>query len=128
LEDRSRREDEGEFAYEKLGVWQKGMDLVTEICLLTKQFPSDERYGITAQLRRAAVSIPANLAEGFGRGTQPQLANFARISLESVFELWTELEIAVRTEIATKEQVEKAVGLSSELSRMLDGFIRTVAS
>jgi len=118
----------GDFGYEKLGVWQKGMDLVSEIYLLTRQFPPDERFGITAQLRRAAVSVPANIAEGFGRGSQPQLANFARISLGSVYELRTELEIAIRTEIATREQVETAVNLSTELSRMLDGFIRTVAS
>jgi len=117
-----------EFGYEKLSVWQKGMELVTEIYLLTNAFPAEERFGLGKQLRRAAVSVPANIAEGFGRGTLPQLANFSRISLGSLYEVRTELEIAIRTRIATKEQVEKAVSLSTELSRMLDGFIRTVGA
>ena len=117
-----------EFGFEKLGVWQKGMDLVTEPYLLTRGFPLEERFGLTTQLRRAAVSVPANIAEGFGRGSQAQLANFARISLGSVYELRTEIEIAVRIGIATKQEVEKAASLSIELSRMLDSFIRSVAS
>ncbi len=118
----------GEFGYEKLGVWQKGMDLVTEIYRVTENFPSDERFGLTTQLRRSATSIPSNIAEGFGRGTKPQLANFARISLGSVYELRTELEIAIRTGIAAREELDTAVDLSVELSRMLDGFIRSIAS
>jgi four helix bundle protein len=117
-----------EFGYEKLGVWQKGMDLVTEIYLLTSKFPADEKFGITSQLRRAAISIPANLAEGYGRGSQAHLANFAKISLGSVYEVRTELEIAIRTGIASKEQVDKAASLATELSRMLDSFVRSVVS
>ena len=115
-----------EFGYEKLGVWQKGMDLVVEIYRLTSQFPSDERFGLSSQLRRAAVSVPSNIAEGFGRSTQAHLANSARVSLGSLYEIRTELEIAIRTGIATETEVEKAARLAVELSRMLDGFIRSV--
>ncbi len=117
-----------EFGYEKLGVWQKGMDLVSEIYQVTSRFPPEERFGLTAQLRRAAVSIPANIAEGFGRGSKPHLANFAKMSLGSVYELRTELEIAIRTGIAKREELVTAVNLSVELSRMLDGFIRSLAT
>jgi len=116
------------FGYEKLGVWQKGMDLVSEIYKVTTNFPPDERFGLTTQLRRSAVSIPSNIAEGFGRGSNPQLANFERISLGSLYELRTELEIASRTGIAKREELVTAVNLSVELSRMLDGFIRSFAA
>jgi len=118
----------GDFGYEKLGVWRKGMDLVSEIYHLTSKFPPDERFGLTAQLRRAAISIPSNIAEGYGRDSKPHLANFARVSLGSVYELRTELEIAIRTGIATREEMVTAVDLSVELSRMLDGFIRSIVS
>jgi four helix bundle protein len=115
-----------DFGYEKLGVWQKGMELVSEIYEITRNFPNEERFGLTSQLRRSSVSIPANIAEGFGRRSKAHLANFAKISLGSTYEVRTELEVAIRTGIATREQVEVAIKLSVELSRMLDGFIRSI--
>ena len=116
------------FGYERLAIWQRGMELVEEVYAATKDFPQDERFGLTAQLRRSAVSIPANIAEGYGRGTKPLLAQFVRISIGSTYELRTELEIAVRTRIATREQLNRAIALSVELSRMLDGFMRSIGS
>jgi four helix bundle protein len=115
-----------EFGYEKLDVWKYGMDLVTEIYRVTKSFPSDERFGLTSQLRRASISIPANIAEGYGRGTKPAFANFARIAQGSLFELRTELEAAARIEAATREELSHAIGLAGRLSRMLDGFVRSL--
>jgi four helix bundle protein len=111
-----------EFGYEKLDVWKLGMDLVTEVYRVTREFPTEERFGLTSQLRRASVSIPANLAEGYGRASKPAFANFARIAQGSLYELRTELEVAVRVGAASRE----ALTLAGRLSRMLDGFIRSL--
>lgn len=115
-----------EFGYEKLAVWQKGMDLVSSVYSVTREFPREEQFGLTSQLRRAAVSIPANLAEGYGRKSKSSLAHFARIAQGSLFELRTEMEIARRTGMVLAERIDPLLEQSIELSRMLDGFIRSL--
>lgn len=75
-------------------VWQKAINLVTEIYVKTQNFPKEELYGLTSQIRRCAVSIPSNIAEGCGRKTNKDFANFLGISLGSAFELETQLTIA----------------------------------
>jgi four helix bundle protein len=117
-----------EFGYEKLDIWKTGMDLVTEVYRVTKEFPAEERFGLTSQLRRASVSVPANIAEGYGRGSKPAFANFARIAQGSLFELRTELEVAVRIEAASPEALRPLIEQATKLSRMLDGFIRSLGS
>lgn len=117
-----------EFGYERLGIWQKGMQLVTETYLLTSMFPPDERFGLTAQLRRAAVSVPANIAEGYGLGSKVQLRRYLRMALGSVYEVRTELEIAARTGVAKREEMEKVVTLALDLSRMLGAFIKNTTT
>jgi len=104
------------------------MDLVTEIYRITARFPNEERFGLTIQLRRAAVSIPANIAEGYGRGTKPAFANFARIAQGSLFELRTELEVAVRTKAASIEDLTPAIEMANRLSRVLTGFIKSLGA
>jgi four helix bundle protein len=88
-----------------LRVWQEGMALVKESYALTSAWPKSELFGLTGQIRRAAVSIPTNLAEGKGRGTSGELVRFARIAQGSAYELDTLLEIAQELEFADAERV-----------------------
>jgi len=85
----------GPDAVRNLEIWQEGMDLVREVYRLTRTWPREELYGLTSQARRAAVSMPANLAEGMGRGTPGELSRFAHNALGSAYELDTLLQIAV---------------------------------
>ena len=80
--------------FRDLIVWQKAMELVTLIYQLSKSFPKDELYGLTSQMRRSAVSIPANIAEGYGRKSTQDYLRFLHISMSSNYELQTLLEIA----------------------------------
>lgn len=79
--------------FKELKVWQKSIDLVTETYLKSKDFPKDEIYGLTSQIRRSAVSIPSNIAEGCGRKSNKDFANYLGIALGSAFELETQLII-----------------------------------
>ena len=83
-------------SYRDLKVWQEAMRLATEIYGVTGDFPTTERYGLSQQMRRAAVSIPSNIAEGYGRKTAKQRYNFLENSLGSVFELETQVDLSHR--------------------------------
>jgi four helix bundle protein len=89
--------------FRKLDVWQKSLQLVASIYRLTSGFPAAERYGLSAQMRRAAVSVSANLAEGCGRMGDAELRRFVRISLGSLSELECELLLAGNLQLATQE-------------------------
>ena len=105
--------------YRELTVWQKAMELVVCIYRYTKKFPTDERHGLTSQMRRAAVSIPSNIAEGSrrkGKGT----GHFLIISFGSASELETQLEISKRLEYGTEVDREACEVLLSEVLRMLN--------
>ncbi len=82
-------------SFRDLVVWQKAMVLVEHVYGFSKLFPSDERYGLTAQIRRAAVSVPSNIAEGYGRHSTSDYIRFLQISLGSLNELQTQLELGV---------------------------------
>lgn len=82
--------------FRELEVWKQSMDFVEDVYRLLKQFPVEERYGICDQIRRAAVSIPSNIAEGFGRDTPKEFAHFLSIARGSLYEISTQLEIASR--------------------------------
>ncbi|MCK0125010.1 four helix bundle protein [Gelidibacter sp. F2691] len=82
--------------HKDLDVWKKSMDLVEVVYRLSSQFPSDERFGLTSQMRRAAVSLPSNIAEGAGRKSDKELIQFLHIALGSLGELDTQYLIAVR--------------------------------
>jgi len=92
--------------YCELIVWQKAMDLVTEIYKITATFPSEERFGLSSQARRAAVSIPSNIAEGHGRKTSGAYLNYLSIAYGSLMELETQLQIALseKCSMASKNQ------------------------
>ena len=109
-------------SYRDLRVWQKAMDLVIEVYRVTAQFPSDERFGLTSQMRRAAVSIPSNIAEGHGRQSTREFANFLWIANGSLMELETQVMIAERLSLSPREQADKLRDSLSDGSRMLAGL------
>jgi len=112
--------------YRDLGVWQKAMDLVVEVYRLTRTFPSEEKFGLTAQSRRAAVSIPANIAEGYGRTHRGDYLRHLSMARGSLTELETHLTLAVRLEFVTRDQAMSSWDLCQEVGRMLNKLIRSL--
>ncbi len=86
--------------YQKLVVWQRSMDLVSNVCQTTVAMPGSERFGLTAQIRRAAVSIPSNIAEGAGRNSDKDFVRFLNIACGSLLELETQLLISGQIEVS----------------------------
>ncbi|MBE6741791.1 MAG: four helix bundle protein [Ruminococcaceae bacterium] len=109
--------------YKDLLVWQKGMDIVEETYQLTKLLPKEEIYALSNQMRRAAVSILSNIAEGQQRKSTKEFANFLSISRGSVAELETQLYICVRLNYLTAEQVKKSLDMCAEIGKMLNSLI-----
>ena len=104
-------------------VWQKGMALVTEIYRVTKEFPKDELYGLTNQLRRAAVSIPSNVAEGYARNSRNELQHhFLGQARGSLAELETQIEIAMNLGYMSDQFCTQLLTASGEVARMLTGL------
>jgi four helix bundle protein len=110
--------------YRDLLVWQKSMKLVTHIYQTTKLFPKDEQYGLSAQLRRCAVSVPSNIAEGFGRNGTSEFIRFLQISISSLFEAQTQLEIALNLEYIQNEKFKVLFELTREIERMLSSLMK----
>jgi len=100
-------------------VWQKSMQMVTDVYKATKSFPSDELYGLISQLRRCAVSIPSNIAEGYGRNSTGDYKRFLQIAAGSVFELQTQVEIAFNLKYISKEIFDSLFSLAKEVELML---------
>ena len=119
--DMSRRPIE---SYEDLEVWQMAMELAQVSYTLTKDFPRDEVYGLSAQMKRAAVSIPSNIAEGFGRDGTASFVHFLRIALGSARELETQLLLAARLELVPLVRIEKPRDTAIRVSKMLRALIR----
>ena len=107
-------------------MWQRSVELAEQIYRLTDDFPKEEVYGITSQMRRAAVSIPSNIAEGRYRGTRKDFVHFLRIAYGSAAELETQLEIAKRLPAMKKLDYGKAEGLLEEVMKMLSVMIRKI--
>ncbi len=112
--------------FRDLKIWQQSMELVTEIYRATSSFPEEEKYGLTSQLRRSSVSIPSNISEGFGRNSQGDFKRFVNISMGSLFELQTQIEVAKNLEFISKEIFENLYDNSREIERMMSSFIRTL--
>jgi four helix bundle protein len=106
-------------SYKDLIVWQKSMDLAVEIYLITNCFPKDELYSLTNQIRRAAVSIPSNIAEGRRRNSKLDYLHFLTIAHGSLAETETQLLIAIRLNYLNDAQVEHVLQLQEEISKML---------
>ena len=110
-------------SFRELLVWQKGMELVEETYSSVKLLPKEEMYGLSDQMRRAAVSIPSNIAEGQKRKSPKEFANFLSVSRGSVAELETQYIICERLGFLTGENTKKAIDLCHELYKMLNVLI-----
>jgi four helix bundle protein len=108
-----------------LRVWQEGISVVKDIYALTDDWPKREIFGLTSQVRRAAVSIPANIAEGKGRGSNAEIARFARIALGSAYELDTLLEIASELGFPGHLRIPDLRQRLTSLVRQLSTFIQS---
>jgi four helix bundle protein len=117
---------EGIQSYRDLLVWQKGMALSVLCYELTKSFPKDETYGMVAQIRRASVSIPANIAEGHGRELTRSFVQFLRIAQGSLKELETHLMLAERVGLVQSDSLVQLYSGTDEIGRMLRALIRTL--
>ncbi len=113
-------------SYRDLIVWQKAMDLAEAAYRLTATFPREELYGLTSQIRRSAASIPANIAEGYGRESRGAYIQLLRVAQGSLKELETHLLLAVRVDIATRETADALLAASDEVGRMLRALIRSL--
>ena len=114
--------------FHELVVWQKAIELTVCIYRLTRSLPSDELYGLSSQMRRASVSIASNIAEGRGRLSHAEFRQFLGLAQGSTYELQTQLIIAKKLCLAPAEQLNEAVALSNEVSKMLASFIHTLNS
>jgi len=114
------------FNFEKLTVWQKAMELTDQVYRVTAEFPGDERFGLTNQIRRSAVSIASNIAEGASRSSVTDYARFIEIASGSLFELVTQLTIAVRQKFLSNSHFETLYSDSEEISKMLSGLRRSL--
>jgi four helix bundle protein len=113
-------------SYEELIGWKKSMALVREIYCHTQKFPRDEIYGLTSQLRRAAVSIPSNIAEGQGRLTRGEFKQFLGHARGSVFEVETQIRIARDLGYMTAETTETLMQKVHEVGRILSGLLASL--
>jgi len=116
------------YTFRDLLIWQKAMQLVTNSYSLTATFPKDELFGLTSQLRRCSISIPSNISEGFGRGTNKDYHRFLTISLGSLFEFQTQIEIASNLKYISESDFNKIYEDSRELERIMSSFIKKVKS
>ncbi|TIP23029.1 MAG: four helix bundle protein [Mesorhizobium sp.] len=115
-------------SYRDLIVWQQAMDLTVSIYEVTRAWPKDELYGLTGQVRRAATSVPANIAEGYGRESRASYQQFLRIAQGSLKELETHLLIAQRVGITSREAVESLMPHSESVGKLLRLLIRKLSS
>ena len=113
-------------SHRDLIVWQKSMDLAVAAYRLTASFPSDERYGMTSQIRRSGASIPANIAEGYGRESPGAYAQHLRVAQGSLKEFETHLELARRVGTVTTDAVAPLLNAADEIGKMLRSLIRSV--
>jgi four helix bundle protein len=115
-------------SYRDLLVWQRAMDLAVEVYVVTKDLPADERFGLRSQARRAAASVPSNIAEGKGRWYVAEFLQSLSYAKSSLQELETQIELMLRLGYKSPTDVSKAVSLAVETGRMLSGFNSSLRS
>lgn len=115
-------------SHRDLIVWQKAIELVVSVYKATHQFPKEELYCLTSQIRRAVTSVPANIAEGQGRRLSGEFKQFLGNARGSLLELDTHLEIAFRLGYITPEQHTHLISQSQEVGRLLNGLMRSLTS
>lgn len=113
-------------SYRDLQVWQKGMVLAKAIYAMTKPFPAEEKFGLVSQMRRAAISIPSNIAEGLARKSTAEFVHFISNAEGSLAELDTQLTLSADLGFCKAANVQEAFGLISELKKMLNGLRRSL--
>jgi len=109
-------------------VWQKSMDLVTEIYQVTAVFPNEERFGLSSQVRRAAVSVPSNIAEGHGRKATGAYLNHLSIAYGSLMEIETQVQIALRLEFISADAASTLLDKTVEIAKMLNGLKKSLST
>ncbi len=109
--------------FKKLNVWQKSIELVTFVYEISKDFPATEKYGLTSQVTRSAVSIPSNIAEGSSRFSERDYFRFLEIALGSAFELETQLIIVEKLEIVSSTEISGLIDKTKTVQKMLSGLM-----
>jgi four helix bundle protein len=112
--------------YRDLQVWQRAMELARAIYAVTRVFPKDEMFGLTSQMRRAAVSVPTNVAEGHGRGSDKAFRIFLAQARGSLFELETQIELASNFGYIQPSRATELAGECVEIARMVNGLLTTL--
>ena len=112
--------------YKDLDVYRESIDFVVDIYRITEFFPDSERFGLVSQLRRAAVSLPSNLAEGSGRNGKKELINFLHIARGSLFEIGTQLEISQRLGFVSQDDYDKLEERRATIQRMMNALISSL--
>ncbi len=110
------------FAYKKLNVYQKSLEWVLSIYSLVNKFPDVEKYALSSQVRRAAVSVPSNIAEGMSRSSAKEIAHFLEISYGSLMEVQSQIEIANLLKYITHEDLKTIEPKTEEVAKMLSGL------
>ena len=111
-------------SYRELIVWQKAMDLAEEVYRIVRFFPGNEQFSLSDQLRRAAVSVPSNIAEGYGRNATKEYARFLNIARGSNNEVETQLLLSVRLGFVTEQTIGNAMQLCDEIGKMITALIK----
>jgi four helix bundle protein len=114
--------------FKNLKVWEKSVDLAVKVYQVKTEFPNEEKFGITSQMRRSSVSVPSNIAEGTARNTSKAVLNSLDISLGESFELETQAIIAHRVGLLDQTTFNELEGDLSEVQRMIHGFMQTLES
>ena len=112
--------------YREFIAWQKAMAFVTNVYKVTHTFPKEEQFGLTSQIRRSAVSVPSNFAEGFGRKGNKEFIRFIRISIGSLYECQTQLEISKNIEYLNSDDFELLFNQSKEIEALIRGLERKI--
>ncbi len=112
--------------FKELKVWRAGIEISKQIFQITRDFPSEERYSLTSQMNRCAISIPSNIAEGCGRTSKKEFSHFLSISLGSAFELETQIILALEFGYLTKPVFETATTQINEVQKMISGLQKSL--
>ena len=113
-------------SYRELDVWERAIELVEKIYILSREFPAEEKFGLTSQIQRAAISIPANIAEGYGRSHRGDYLHHLSIARGSLMEVETHLTIAVRLNFIAREKAIPIWELSQNVGKMLSKLINSL--
>lgn len=108
--------------FRDLLIWQKAMNLVTNTYQITEKFPKEELFGLTSQIRRSAISLPSNIAEGYGRDSNKELLRFINIAIGSLFEFQTQIEIAKNINYLNENEFKNLYEETRELEAMIISF------